>query len=342
MKLEEYRKIKKDFQEKYFKNIKPNLEKFEQERIKKYKTYKITLIISIILFALCLVCLFLNTNVFGMGIFVIVVPFIVKRILQKLIEIKMKQEFMPLICSCFEDLKHSDGQKALLAQRKDVQKLTSNLNKNLSNFKPFGGDIQITLPDSVDYSSFHLVDRYNRSSFDDYFEGSYKGVNFKIIEADFSLETGSGDDKHERTIFDGIILKIESAKDFSSHTLIKRDTMIKREFKSIDGSRLKRTELEDVVFEKDYDVYTNDEVEARYLITARFMDKFNLIKKAFEASYVSCVFYDKNVYLALNTNRDMFQLCKLDKPINDITMFAKMFDEIISIYNMIDYLKLSK
>ena len=126
-------------------------------------------------------------------------------------------------------------------------------------------------------------------------------------------------------------------KNFESHTLIRPDGVLKMPIKD-----LKRTELEDVIFEKKYDVYTNNEVEARVTITTSFMERLNNIEKVFNAKKVYCCFLDNNAYFGLHTEKDMFKICSLKKQINSSEYFVKMFEEIISIYRLIDHLKMAK
>ena len=69
---------------------------------------------------------------------------------------------------------------------------------------------------------------------------------------------------------------------------------------------LRHTTLEDVVFEKNFDVFTDNEVEARYLITPSFMQRLNSIKKIFLAGAIECAFYKDELIIALHTSRDLF------------------------------------
>ena len=108
------------------------------------------------------------------------------------------------------------------------------------------------------------------------------------------------------------------------------------------AANLKHTTLEDVVFEKKFDVFTDDEVEARYLITPSFMERLNNMKTAFSADRVSCAFYDKYLLVGLHTSKDLFSICSLKEPVNDGKQFFTMFEEILSIIKLIDHFKLNQ
>ena len=106
--------------------------------------------------------------------------------------------------------------------------------------------------------------------------------------------------------------------------------------------KLKRTKLEDVEFEKRFNVFTDDEVEARYLITPSFMERLNEMKVAFKANTVSCAFYEKSLLIALSTGKDLFSIGSLFKRIDDPKQFFTMFEEILSIIKLIDHFKLNQ
>ena len=87
-------------------------------------------------------------------------------------------------------------------------------------------------------------------------------------------------------------------KQFKSHTVIKPNTLIN----TSPAPNLRHTQFEDVQFNKKFDVYTNDEIDARVLITPAFMERLKNMKVAFGSSGVSCAFYQKNLIIALKTN----------------------------------------
>ena len=127
-------------------------------------------------------------------------------------------------------------------------------------------------------------------------------------------------------------------KKFSGHTVIKPNSLIH----SSPSSKLHFTELEDSEFNKKFDVYTNDEVDARYLITPAFLERLKRMKTAFNASRVSCAFYEDYLIIALSTLKDIFSICSLIKPIDDRKQYIQMYDEIISIIKLIDHFKLNQ
>ena len=104
--------------------------------------------------------------------------------------------------------------------------------------------------------------------------------------------------------------------------------------------RFEKLKLEDISFDKRFKVYSENQVEGRYLVTPAFMERLQNIKTAFGTNNLKCSFYDNKIMFALSTNKDLFEFGNLYQPFGkDI---EKFYDEIVSIYEMIDYFKLNE
>lgn len=106
-------------------------------------------------------------------------------------------------------------------------------------------------------------------------------------------------------------------------------------------STLKPVILEDSKFNKKYDVYSEDQIEARYLITPSFMERFKKLKTAFGTNKIKCSFFDNNFMIAISTNENLFELGNLFTPVNFSTAH-KFYKQLTSIYLMINYFKLNE
>lgn len=100
--------------------------------------------------------------------------------------------------------------------------------------------------------------------------------------------------------------------------------------------------LEDLSFEKNFNVYTKDQIEARYLLTTAFMERLKNIETAFGTKQIKCSFFDDNIIFAISTKKDLFELCSLFRPFSDTRYIENFYDEIISIQKLIDHFKLSE
>ena len=300
-----YSQLRRDFFQKYKLMIVPLVQKYESSR-------KLRLVFAIVLSGIffilgsLLVILCILEKDFSKGITQAIFIFYSLswpswHLIKKFFESSIKNKIMPFVCSCFGNMRWTD--------------------------LPYLGD------DKLFYRA-GIVPQFTSHDYDDIFTGSYKNVNFEILEAEY--EIGSG--KSRQTVFKGVIIKLDMNKQFKSHTVIKPDNLI-----NISPlPNLHHTQLEDTQFNKKFDVYTNDEIEARVLITPAFMERLKNMKVAFGSSGISCAFYEQYLIIALKTNKDLFSICSLIKPIDDRQKYKQMYEEILSIIKLIDYFKLDK
>ena len=280
-----YSQMRKEFQEAFFKKISPGLSKYESERLRQFGYTRAVKIAALIII---LVLVFLTKQIdIGLILFICCIAGAVCFGLKKKFENEIKQKIMPYVCKCLGDLKWK------YAQCSFEQLLCKS----------------------------GIIDRYNRVSYDDSFTGIYKDINYEICETSFYYKTGTGKNSSTRTVFKGVMIKLDMNKSFTGNTVIRPDTLKH----ASPAANLKHTTLEDVVFEKKFDVFTDDEVEARYLITPSFMERLNNMKTAFSADRVSCAFYDKYLLVGLHTSKDLFSICSLKEPVNSSRCLKKFY-----------------
>ena len=105
---------------------------------------------------------------------------------------------------------------------------------------------------------------------------------------------------------------------------------------------LDRVTLEDTKFNERFDVYSSDQVEARYLVTPSFMERLNKIQTAFGTRKVKCSFFDNKFMIAISTKKDLFEIGKINNSLKDSNNIEAFHNEMTSIYDMIDYFKLDE
>lgn len=305
--VKSYSQMRKEFYKKYTDVIVPKV--MEHEKTRKKKLILAIFLSSISFIAGCFLLYIIithggftkkNEGIIQLSIILYMFSYFSWYFSKKDFENKIKEKIMPTVCSCFGDMKWSEGSYS-------------------------GGEL---------FARAGIVPEFSHSEYDDIFKGSYKDVHIEIVEPEY--EVGSG--KHRRTVFNGIIVKLDMNKSFAGHTVIKPNGLIHLS----PLSQLHFTELEDPEFNKKFDVYTNNEVDARYLITPSFMERLKNMETAFLASSVSCAFYRKFLIVALKTNKDIFSICSLIKPIDDREQYFRMYEEIVSIIKLIDHFKLSQ
>ena len=100
--------------------------------------------------------------------------------------------------------------------------------------------------------------------------------------------------------------------------------------------------LEDADFNKNYVVLSEDQVEARYLITPSFIDRFKELAKVYNAKHIRCAFYDDKVLFAINTNKDLFEFGSLFHTLLDVKYIENYYDEIKVIFDIVDLFRLDE
>lgn len=301
-----YSQIRNDFSKKFYSYIVPRIRQYEDERIIRLLTSLIVSIISLAWVGWIYYAGFTHISEFsdnkaGLVVILLFCAFGNFWINKKSFEKKIKTDtIMPLVCKCFENLNWS------------------------SAYARAGFIIKPS----------RIIQDYDSYSCDDAFVGQHHDVKFEIMESFFTKGYG----KNRRTVFKGVVVKLDMNKNFTGHTIIRPAALLHQDI----PRKLKRTKLEDVEFEKRFNVFTDDEVEARYLITPSFMERLNEMKVAFKANTVSCAFYEKSLLIALSTSKDLFSIGSLFKKIDDPKQFFTMFEEILSIIKLIDHFKLNQ
>ena len=110
----------------------------------------------------------------------------------------------------------------------------------------------------------------------------------------------------------------------------------------VDGN-LQKVTLEDLEFNQMYDIYSDDQVEARYILTPTFMERLKNIREVIGGFDVHCVVENKFLTLFIQVPKNFFEIsndikCSIDNQKN----YENIFIQLVSIFNLIHYFKLDK
>lgn len=211
-------------------------------------------------------------------------------------------------------------------------------------FEYFGKDFFYQSVSSLhvsDLESSGIIPSYHDEKTDDYIRGSYKGVGLEMVEARLTKEVGSNKSRRTVEVFKGIFVVLETNKKFKGKTLVKQDrgffNGIVNAFQSLD-----RVKLEDPEFEEIFEVFSSDQVEARYLLTTSFMDRLKKLSELFDAKWVQGSFYDKKLLLMIPLKKDYFELSSIFEPATFVDDINRILEEMNTIFGIIDTLKLDE
>ncbi len=150
--------------------------------------------------------------------------------------------------------------------------------------------------------------------------GTYKGIPVRFSELKVQEKHGSGKNTTYHTFFKGIFLIADFNKDFRYSHWVLPDTA-EAAFGQVFGNFLQKinlpgrghmTRLEDPAFEKKFVVYTENDVEARYILSPKLMHTMLNLSERFRkgASRIGFAFMNSNVYIAIpiESGRDLFEM----------------------------------
>ncbi|MCM1339194.1 MAG: DUF3137 domain-containing protein [Muribaculaceae bacterium] len=139
--------------------------------------------------------------------------------------------------------------------------------------------------------------------------------------------------------FCGLIVEIDMNKTFKGHTFIVEKSNTKLNLMARKNN-FEVVHLEDTDFMKQFNIYSKNQIEARYILTTAFIERLKNIKQVYKAKYIRVAFKDNKVVLLVQTGRDMFKMGGA-KPLQK-EEFVQLSNEIISVLDIIDILKLNK
>lgn len=226
----------------------------------------------------------------------------------------IKKEILPLV------LKYKNLQIADEAQRQALKRLVKTLK---------------------------IFPSYDSYSCDDFVIGEYKGLRILIAELDLERETrNSKGERSKVPVFNGIFVSFTNPNPQKAVLVLRPDKA--RHFSL--NSALKQVHLEDPEFEKYYDIYSNDQIESRNILTPAFMNRVVEVNKklSFKSKILTIA---NNFYLSYeyeNINITFANFCKnlfefrLDQSPCDVNTYKEMIDDIEQIYEVIDMLNLAE
>ncbi len=203
--------------------------------------------------------------------------------------------------------------------------------------------------DAGSYDNFLIMPNYdlNISSTEDLVSGNYNNVNFVLEELHLKLKVqNSKGGSHKKTVFKGLVMKLKFNKNFSGRTILKRDLGRLHNFgykyELANKHNLQKVELEDVQFENVFEVYSSNQIEARYLLTTSFMERLKGLADFFKTKKIEASFYENNLLIAFDKSRNLFEITSIFREINIAKEINELLLEVQLVMDLIDSLKLSQ
>jgi hypothetical protein len=192
-------------------------------------------------------------------------------------------------------------------------------------------------------------DRYKG---EDYVSGTVEGtqIEFSEIHAEY-VTRDSKNRKTTHTIFRGLFLVADFPKKFNGTTVVLPD--VAQKMLGFIGQTLQKwnllrgdlVKLEDPEFEKEFVVYGDDQIEARYILTTSMMERLmEFRKKALRRTHagngIHLAFTGGKIFVAIDCNRDLFEP-KLFTSNDDSGVLRDYFDTMSMAIGIVEDLKLN-
>jgi hypothetical protein len=184
-----------------------------------------------------------------------------------------------------------------------------------------------------------LVPSWDRAKYEDRLTGQRGDAPFQFFEAHLEDKRTTTDSRGRTrttwvTVFKGQCLAVRFPKPFSGITKVYRDAGMMNAFMKL-GVKEPRVRLEDPVFEKAFEVFGTDQIEARYILTPDFMERLLALEKAFDGKKLRCAFSGGEMFLAVE-GKNLFEPGSMHRPMDDLGRVREILQDFAAMFLLID------
>ena len=175
-------------------------------------------------------------------------------------------------------------------------------------------------------------------SSNDYLSAKYKDI--PVISSDVHIQdkyTDSDGNTRYTTIFRGQWMIFDFNKKFKANLLVKESGFGGAKLKRGTG-KFYRVDLEDMEFNKIFDVFAQSELEAFYILTPHIMESIKRLEKNSNGKMVMA-FDDNKLHVGLATGKDLFEP-KIFKKIDANVINSVILGDIKQLTSFVDELNL--
>lgn len=208
--------------------------------------------------------------------------------------------------------------------KKDViRKLVKFINPKLKYTPDAGIDRRVFEKSDI------FKEEINRFEAEDHVHGRIGSTEIGFSEVSAQYVTHNVGSSNKTTIFHGLYFVADFNKHFQGKTVVLPDLAecefgwFGRKLQSWNRKRDPLVQLEDPEFEREFVVYGSDQIEARYILSTRLMERILKFKQK-TGKCVSLAFVDSNVFVAIPLGRNLFE--------------PHLFKSILNFQSIVDYI----
>lgn len=234
---------------------------------------------------------------------------------------------------------------AMIFAHKDVQKFKDAYKQTiiLELFKSLFDDINYIPDHGITreiLDGTNMIDTGDNFYSDDYISAKYKNVSFEFSDVTIEEEyTDSDGDKHTTTIFEGQWYIFDFNKPFKADLQVCEKGFRNAKRGSFFGpNKFSKVELEDIDFNKEFNVYAQNSFDAFYVLTPGTMEKIKELNNKVNGKMLFC-FINKKLHVGLHSGKNLFEP-SLYKKIDIEKNHKQAKEEIQMITHFVDVLDL--
>jgi len=194
------------------------------------------------------------------------------------------------------------------------------------------------------FRELSLLPDYDRSTLEDRVAGRHREVALDVVEAKLeerrTRSSKSGSKTYYVTVFRGLLGQFDFPKRFQGRTIVKTDRGGALNWFQGFATPGERVRLEDPRFEDAFEVWSSDQVEARYLLTPAFMERLLALDGHFGGGAITLGFDAERLLLAARLRRNLFEGGSIFAPADDPKRIEGIVAELALLFEVVDTLQL--
>jgi hypothetical protein len=169
-------------------------------------------------------------------------------------------------------------------------------------------------------------------------------IEFSELFTQYKTHDSKGRTQYH-TIFKGLFMIADFHKDFKGRTVVLPDYseksfgFVAKFFQKMNLMRDQLVYMEDPVFEKEFKVYSNDQIEARYILSPDMLSRIVQLKRKMGKN-IHMSFVSSKICIAISANENLFDP-KMSQSVLDPSMIRTFYDQILGCLQIIDDMNLN-
>jgi len=206
----------------------------------------------------------------------------------------------------------------------------------IADFFGFSYAQKIATPGYVPvFQKFKLLPRFDQAEFEDEICGIHEKISFTLCEGHLKRRS-QGKNRSMKTVFHGQLLLIDYEKRFRGETVLLRDAGIFNRFGRPD-KRFQQVGLASSAFEKIYEAWSTDQVEARDILDPLVLERFEELDRLFSGAKLAAAFAGGQVMITLSVG-DKLNMGSMFESLTTPKRVKKIIEEFDLIFDLIDVL----